>query len=253
MLKLNTKNGNYIVEASVVAPLMIIAVIALSAIIPIINQCQSSVYIGADEAHLEAAKMAVRYNPAVYPLELQDRILSENDKISSCNIDRYNYKFERNGVDDLFAITATVNFKEKNPLGLFSQIDFKLNILARGFTGKDNRGTPTSEIDFTNQKNFQPVYIFPNWGIKYHGKTCTYVTSNHRMIYLSQKIKKAYRSCSMCHSKKIPIGSPVFYFEAYGDSYHLSNCKVINKYYIEIEKSDALKKGYIPCEKCKGE
>lgn len=253
MLKGITKKGSYIVEATIVAPIMIIGVLALISIIPIIDNCQSTLFSAADEIRLESAKMAVRYNPLVFPAVLREREIAQNDEISDFHIIDYRYKFKSKGINDLIGIGYKATFREKNPLGLFSNVVFENHILARGYTGKTFQNNPSTAEDFEREEDSRLVYIFPTEGKKYHSQNCSYVKSNCQMKILSKNLKKSYYPCSICKSKGAPYGSTVFVFTSYGSSYHLGSCKAVDKYYIKIEKEIAIEKGYTPCKKCGGE
>lgn len=248
----NTKKGSYIVEAVIVVPIFIMAVVMLMSIVPIVATCENVNFAAADEIHLECMKTAFRKNPAALPVAVKHRIYQENEKINSCKIRRYGYLYRAKGIDDLITLQLRVNFKEKNPLGLFSSVDYDGRITARAFTGTLQKQPPAERSEFEEEKESHIVYIFPEWGKRYHSQGCTYVRSNCQMAYLSQDTKKKYSPCRLCGAKSAQVGSPVFCFRSSGEVYHLSGCRTIDKYYIEIEKEDAEGKGYTPCSKCGG-
>ncbi|MEG0924367.1 MAG: hypothetical protein RSC95_05335 [Anaerovoracaceae bacterium] len=246
------KRGVYIVEAVIIMPIFIMAVTALVSMIPIIGSAENVVFTVADELHLADAKAHFAEIQLSFPFKVKNRILEENSNISSFRVKDYRYKYSDRGIDDLISAETITVFHEKNPVSLFDKVEFSTKILSRGFTGTTRTVPITEETEFKEINEYEPVYIFPNWGKRYHGKNCTYIVANCRLHLLSYKLKKDYDYCEVCNSKEAGIGSPVFCFENSGKVYHLGNCKTIKKYYIEIDREDAIERGYSPCTKCGG-
>ncbi|MPN26874.1 hypothetical protein SDC9_174300 [bioreactor metagenome] len=96
------------------------------------------------------------------------------------------------------------------------------------------------------------VWIFPVAGEKYHKKECPYIKVAATQTILTKSVKKKYKPSSLCNSRNLKKGSLVFCFYNSGQSYHSPNCPTVDRYVIEIEKSDAIKQGYSPCLKCGG-
>ena len=248
----HTKKGSYIVESVIVVPIFIMAVVMLMSIVPIIAACENVNFATADEMRLECIKTAFRKNPAALPVTVKHRVYSENKNVNSYQTVFYRYLYTAKGIDDLVSLDFHVNFKEKNPLGLFSSVNYKGKITARAFTGTLQKQAPAERQEFEEEKESHIVYIFPEWGKRYHNQSCTYVRSNCQMVYLSQDTKKKYSACKLCQAKTAQAGSPVFCFRASGEVYHLAGCRMIDKYYIEIEREEAESKWYTPCSKCVG-
>jgi len=246
------KKGSYIVEATIVMPIFIAAVIALMSIVPMIASCENLIFSTADEMRLESVKSAFRKNPAALPLLLKDRATGENKKMDSFQILRYRYLYKDNEIEDLFTIQFRGRFSQNSPAAVFDSAIFEATVTARAFTGKLHKRPPDVGEDL-NEEDEIKVYIFPEWGKRYHGKSCTYVKAACQMIYLSQNTKKEYRPCSLCNASSAQIGSPVFCFQNSGEVYHLSSCRIVKRYYVETSKSRARSKGYTPCAKCGGE
>lgn len=245
----HTKKGSYLVEAVIVIPIFILAVLALISIIPVTATCENIIFAVADEMRMESAKSAFRKNPAALPPLLAHRIITENKGVTDYRTTFYRYFYGDKGVEDLFSIEFHASLQEANPLGLFDQIDFTGKVMARAFTGKIHKNPPvSSELSEKSGK----VYIFPEWGMRYHHRRCTYVKANCQMVYLSQKTKNKYTPCRLCKASFAQIGSPVFCFTRSGRVYHLAECRSVERYYIEVDKSSAEAKGYSPCTKCGG-
>lgn len=246
-----TKKGSYLVEAVIVIPIFIMATAALISMVPITAACENMVFAAADEMRFECLKSAFRKNPSALPPLLSHRIKAENTKLTDYDILAYRYLYRAKGVEDLIFLKFCAELKEKNPLGLFDSVRFSGAVSARAFTGKVHKRPPDGAGEDT-EKEDKTVYIFPEWGMKYHNKQCTYVKANCRMVYLSQETKGDYTPCRLCKASSAQIGSPVFCFGQSGKAYHLAGCRMVKRYYVEIEKKKAQAQGYSPCSKCGG-
>lgn len=245
----HTKAGSYIVEAVIVVPVFIMAVLMLITIVPIIASCENAAFAAADEMSLETMKSVYRENPLALPAVVRHRMTEENPKMTSYRNREYRYLYTEKEIDDLISLKFRVIFEEKNPMGLFSRVVFDGRVTARAFTGKIHKEPPMADADEEDDKI---VYIFPEWGKRYHGKNCTYVKANCQMVYLSQQTKGKYKPCKLCHARSAQIGSPVFCFTSSGQVFHTAECRMVDKYYIETTKKICEEKGYTPCSKCGG-
>lgn len=245
------KRGNYILEAVIVMPVFIAAVTALMSLVPVSATCENMVFAAADEMRLESLKSAFRENPLALPQVLKHRIKEENPKLDSYHTVFYRYLYEEEEIEDLFSLNFRAEFSQKNPAAVFNSVVFSGKVTARAFTGKLHRKPPVPGEDLPEEDKI--VYIFPEWGMKHHSKSCTYVKASCQLVYLSQETQKGYAPCSLCNASSAQIGSPVFCFPESGSVYHLSHCRIVERYYVEIKKSDAQAKGYTPCSKCGGE
>lgn len=244
--KKNTKRGSYIVEATITIPIFVIAVIMLISIIPSIRKAENYTFSICDEMRLESLKCAFRENPEPFPVIAYGRIVSENG-FDNTIITKYKHLYEKNGIDDLITLGIKADFSGPDPLGMFGKIKFSGKVTARAFTGTLLKEVPSSGSEE------KVVYIFPENGEKYHGRLCTYIVASCRLTYLSAEIKSKYAPCRLCNASFAQLGSAVFIFEKSGRSYHMSNCKSVERYYIEISEDNAIKQGYTPCSKCGGE
>lgn len=243
------KQGSYIVEAVIVLPIFIAAVIALMSIVPVTASCENMVFATTDEMRLESVKSAFRKNSAALPISALSRIKDENPKAKSCHIVSYQYFYEEHDISDLISLQFRAVFSQNSPAGIFDSVIFDGKVTARAFTGKLHKEPPCGDGDLADD---QTVYIFPEWGMRYHSSTCTYVKAACRLVYLSQNTKREYKPCSLCNASSARIGSPVFCFTASGKAYHTADCRTVDRYYVEISRRNAQEKGYSPCSKCGG-
>lgn len=237
-------------EAVIIVPVFIISVLMLITIIPIMAGCENVTFSVCDELHGESVKSAFRQNPAALPVVLQSRVKSENSRMDSFHIRFYRYLYAEEDIEDLLQVDVRAVFSEKNPIGILSAVTFDGRVRARAFTGKLHKYPPGSSGN--EEEDERIVYIFPEWGTKYHGKQCTYVKASCQMVYLSQNIKGSYTPCKLCDAQSARLGSPVFCFQESGRAYHTAACRIVERYYVEIEKGKAEEQGYTPCSKCGG-
>lgn len=247
--KINRK-GSYMVEAAVILPAFIIAMLLLISIIPAIRTWENMNFGVVEELRLEMAKNVLRKNPAALPITLNLRIRKENPSLESFRITGYRYLYsEKAGFsstlrgDDLISVSFAGKINEKNPLGAISSIRYSGSVVGRAFTGsyyggKDSGG-PT-------------VYVFPDAGTHYHNKSCRYLKAACHQVYLNGNTRSRFHGCRNCGASKVPDGTPVFCFENSGEAYHLHNCRSVDKYYIGIGKNSAIEKGYRRCGICGG-
>lgn len=243
---LHSRKGGYVVEASVVIPVFILSVLMLISIIPAFRTVANYTFSVCDEMRLESVKSAFRENSAAAPLIIKGRLKRENTG-SRANVSFYRYLYTGNNIDDLITLGIKADISGADPLGIFGDISFTGKVTARAFTGALIKNAPYRAEDDVK------VFIFPENGEKYHSERCTYVVASCQMCYLSQEIKKKYKPCKNCNADSAQIGTVVYLFQKSGKAYHVKNCKSVDRYFIKINKSDAVGMGYGPCSKCGGE
>lgn len=243
-----SKMGSYLVEAAVVIPVFVLSVMMFMSAVPILSDAEHTLFSISDEVRFECLKSAIRRNPGMLPLRLNGRIFLEEEDMTRFRVKSYQYLYDNGEIGDLLTVTFRATFQGHDPLGLFDDVTFDGTVTARAFTGKLHRESPQKN----GSADDQIVYIFPEWGSRYHGKHCSYVKASCQMVYLSQETKADYNPCKLCEAKSAQIGSPVFCFMESGRVYHLAECRIVDRYYVEIEKQKALTQGYTPCTKCGG-
>lgn len=250
--KTSSKQGSYILEAVIILPPFIIAMLLFMFVIPVISDCEEAIYISSDLMRAEQMKAHFVKEPASYPVVniAQTKEKCKSFGVVKCN--RYRYLYSKNKIDDRITYEGKGVFSHRNLLAAVSKIEFNYKVTGRAFTGKYQKGESLPEDAFLKKDKSEKVYIFPNWGKRYHNRNCPYLHPAAKMTVLTNGVKRKYKSCPLCGSKNARNGQMVFCFEKSGRVYHLGNCSTVDKYYIEIEKKEAIKKGYTPCEKCGG-
>jgi hypothetical protein len=200
-----------------------------------------------DELRMESVNVAFRKSEYLFPVKTKLRLYSEHERIEVMPKVSCRYLYTEHSIDDLISLEYNFDCEGNDPLGFFSTVNFQGNLIVRGYTGRLHHVAPIIQDD-----EEKTVYIFPEWGNRYHQATCTYIKGSCHMVYLTKEITKDYKPCEICNAQSAQPGNPVFCFFRYGKVYHLGVCRQVERYYIEINKSKAEQQGYTPCSKCGG-
>ena len=248
---IRSRRGSYIVEAAITLPLFIIAVVVLSSIILMYAAIENCTFMAANELRIGAAE-AVFADPGILiPHRLKTRILDNCSQVGSARVTDFGYRVSRWGQDELIAVSMNLRMRTDNPLGLKAHADYELSLVTRAYVGKIRDVQPMSADEMAG-KDARAVYIFPKRGERYHSKGCGFLTAASTTGVLTSGMKKKYKPCPICGSRKAGIGTRIYYFPDYGESYHLGGCPALERNYIEIDLRDAVARGYTPCSKCGG-
>ncbi|MCQ2547413.1 MAG: hypothetical protein MJ145_00205 [Clostridia bacterium] len=232
------------------APLFIIGSLILLSITTMYGICESINYSICDELSLTQAKSV--YTPVDLSTEkaIKKRV-NEGHSISDFNISSYRYRYRGLLYKQQIKLDYSCTFKTNTIIDVGKGFTFSESIALRAFTGDTQSDTPTSEAEFMRNAKYEAVYVFPESGMRYHKASCTYVKSNPKKTSLSASIKGKYDACRICGASAARMGDTVYIFQ-YGGSYHLKGCKTIDKYVIEMDRDDAIEKGFSACKKCGG-
>lgn len=243
------KKGSHIIEATICLPIYIMAIILLSSIILLYSAAENITFSVADELRLAAIEARyVKVNP-LKPFQIKERVLEENKNVSECRIKSYSSCAKYKQFNNIIKFKMEATF-DKSLMYFNSKASYRLNVMTRAFVGDSGKLNPMSKEEFANDDS-EIVYIFPNYGECYHNENCTYVKNGCKPIILTESIKNRYSSCKTCNSSAANLGDVVYVFSS-GTSYHKSNCNLVEKNYIKIEKKTAIERGYRPCKKCGG-
>ena len=245
------KRGSLLVEGTVILPPFIIGMILLISIIPSIAAAESAVFSACDELIKANARSAIVREPVSAPLAIRRRVKSENPGLSKVIIKGYGYGYAQGNMEDLISVDMLLRTGGLNPLGRISKVDIEIKIRSRALTGT-RREEDGNQEQFTLDENYIRVYVFPRSGEKYHNRNCYFLNPDCHMTYLTEGVRSSYSPCPNCKSERASIGTPVFCFSGSRTDYHLGSCPAVTKYYIEMERGEALEKGYSPCNSCGG-
>jgi len=248
-----TKKGYITLEAAIFLPVFIIAVLTLGYFIKVIGIQENVTYSAMDEANrLASQAYLIRAAPG-FPNDLESRLQQENRAAEDVQVSGFHYLYSDLENDGLISFSVSGKVRLNLPFDLKNGFGMENHFKCRGFIGKSNRGTVMSFDDMEKEGDSQMVWIFPMSGTRYHSKSCSYVTAYATQVVLNSAIRSRYEPCRLCKPQDLPDGSFVYCFLNAGGAYHRADCKTIDRYTIEIEKEEALKKGYLPCSKCQGE
>jgi len=252
MKRYTNQKGYITLEAAIILPVFILAVVSIIYYITVFSVVENVAYCNIEEtAKLASAAGTVKVSPA-FPEKLEKRIHSENHSIENLDTKSFRYLYWDGDLDNMIAVNETYEVALKLPLGFDHRIKLDSRIKCRGFTGKRVSGDSMSFDEMEMAGVWEPVWIFPMSGEKYHASMCTYVKANAREMVLTYDIKKRYDPCTLCGAESSITGTYVYCFTDNGTVYHKSDCHQVSRYAVEINKEDAENKGYTPCSKCGG-
>ena len=247
----DNKKGVYILEAAIIVPPLIIAMVLLISVVSMIGAAEKALFAMGDELKFAGIKSAFSDEGLSTPLMIKHRISNENPIVGNVSFSDYGYLHSEKGVEDLISVGVNLSYSGINPLGSSSFFSVEQRVRSRAFTGLDRSGD-FGEHALSGYEKSEIVYIFPNHGEKYHNRSCGFLNPASERVFLTKDIKAKFRACSICHSGSSSLGDVVFCFFTDGKVYHLGKCSAVDKYYTEIEKKDAEARGYLPCASCGG-
>lgn len=248
---LTNRRGSYLIEAAISLPVFIIAVIVMSSVILMYACIEDCAFITANELRRGAAEATLADTSMAIPYRIRKDVEENHSQVCSARLTDAGFRCRRWGIDEVLLVNFRLRLRTNNPLGINAEADYDLALATRAYVGRERDESSMSAEEFADE-DAEAVYIFPKRGEKYHSKGCTFLRAASTSAALSASIKRKYRSCPLCHSSKAENGALVYYFPADGEDYHLPKCPSLQRNFIEINKSDALKRGYTACSKCGG-
>ena len=249
--RIKGRDGSYIVEAAVTLPLFLIAVLVMSSVILMYSCIESCSFIAANELRMGSAEAVFADTCILIPHRLKTHITENFSQVESARTIDYGFRTSRWGQDELILVTMSLNMKTKNPAGIRAAASYDLGLVTRAYVGKIRDVESMTDWEMSGE-DAEPVFIFPKRGEKYHSRGCGFLTAASTSGALTSSVRRKYKPCPLCGSRKAGNGSLVYYFPAAGEAYHLKGCSALQRNYIEIDKKDAVARGYTPCSKCGG-
>jgi hypothetical protein len=249
--RIRNRNGSYIVEAAVTLPLFLIAVLVMSSVILMYSCIESSSFMAASELRMGAAEAIFADTGILIPHRLKTNIISSHSQVESVRTIDYGFRTSRWGQDELILLTMNMKMRTRNPAGIKAAASYDLSLVTRAYVGKIRDAEKMTDSEMAGGDS-EPVFIFPKRGERYHSKGCGFLTAASTSGALTSSLRRKYKPCPLCGSRKAGSGSLVYYFPSAGESYHLKGCSALQRNYIELDKKDAVSRGYTPCSKCGG-
>lgn len=251
-MRLVTKKGYITLEAAIILPVFILAVVSLLYYINILSIQENIFNSTLDETSRLASKASVVKTAPGFKSVVINRIRTENEAVSHLKIDRFRYLYFDGDMNNMIAVDGKYSIDLNLPAGFGHEYPIDVCLKCRGFTGLLTKGNVMTFEEMETEGIWNPVWIFPMSGEKYHHPGCSYVKANAREMVLTSSLKNKYNPCTLCDSGGVATGSFVYCFESNGTVYHRETCKQVDRYAIEVNKDDAIDKGYTPCSKCGG-
>lgn len=247
----NSKRGSHTIEAVLILPLIILAVLSLGYIMRADSMWENCFFSATDEC-AKHSSTGVASSGYMIESTLKNRILSQKNHPDSIEISHVASGYSDGLSDNLTSFTTTARLHMSLPVGFDRNLVYTGKLKYRCFCGnKYNRKSMGSEgLETYEAEN--PVWIFPRSGQKYHKETCTYVKATVHSEVLTPSLKRKYSACGLCNSQDLSPGSIVFVFQSENSAYHRGSCPTIKRHTMVMDKSDAVKRGYTPCSKCGG-
>ena len=244
------KRGAYILEACIVFPPFIIAIIMLLSLIPVMAEWENAVYSTCDELRSSNIRAHFYNDKLLGQVRLNNRLNKESHFIDPIYVAQYKYRHSDGKFKDLITVRIDASFSKRVPLAIRS-LDMDMKIRSRAFTGA-SLDEDSDKDCFNKKEDSKEVYIFPESGRKYHNKSCQCLNPACEKVYITPAIKSRFKQCDICKKKGYKGNQAVFCFFNSGEVYHRGDCPSVDKYYEKIQKREAISRGYSACSICGG-
>ncbi len=243
--------GSAIVEAAIVLPIFIIAVVTMCWLIKLCF-LQTTVFSAAAE-QVKQNSVSIFGDIGRLGLASGVRSMLEKEGVSSAGFEEKLSVFDASkaGMSNLHRFKFSYDSKISIPAPIIKNVNLDNQITYRMWEGEKHTRKPMGFGNMESGGRGRPVWIFPRAGEKYHREHCRYVKSYCEKVPLSDQIRKKYDRCPLCTGKNERNGQTVYIFK-YGSAYHKSECNAVKKLVLCIDEKDALEKGYTPCSVCGG-
>ncbi len=246
MKGIRRKKGSMIVEAAITLPVFVILVVTFCWLV---KACALEIAVYNTVENQVRQVSVIGTVPSPYAVRKE---------LGSVQVNATGYK--ENGVLPGYSISGVGGFTKINfsydtdirmPLPLVKTIVLKNSIIYRSWNGYSNPGSPMGFEAMTASAAGDPVYVFPQAGEKYHARGCRVMNASAEAVTLNSDLRHRYGPCPLCTTGREPDGTGVYIFR-YGSCYHKGGCSAVTKYFILMDRSDALSKGYTACSVCGG-
>ncbi len=263
------KRGSLFVEAAILFPMFLLAILSICVLIRIIGSEENMVRSLTEEGHKiakEAYVTQLDFIPESYSIELLEgivhgtllefrmleRLKNEDKLVKNPRIDRFEYLYAEGHQSGLIHCSIAYDILLPMPLSFHRQPEFEQRLLFRGFIGAENCGEGMGFDSMEEPDDASIVYIFPRAGERFHQLQCRIIEVYPRQMILSPSLRKKYTPCKLCNGDLMPWGSRVYCFDKSGRVYHKGNCTTVERYVVGIDREEAIENGYSPCAYCGG-
>lgn len=249
-IRKDTNGGFIVLEAALVLPILILSLVVLSFVISAISSEENVMHIMTDEARLAMIRGHFISKDPGLPDRIEKRILDEDESVSYSRVGNYWFGHALAGDNSLISFNNKTIAEIKLPIFNKKEIQMDNRVLCRAFVGADPVSGPMSFDDMEKEDDANQVYVFPQYGMRYHTKNCTFVNARPSRMKVASAKRKGYGACRLCRAGKLKMGDSCYCFQAYGDKYHRQTCSTLQRRYVSMEKANAKSRGYLACSKC---
>ncbi len=255
------KKGFIILETTLILPFLLIGILTLVYLLKILWIEERAFFTFEGEARAlsrgaylqEVTTGADQIHSATFPVILTGKLYKDHEKdIKNVTLKEYQYLFADKGLTNLIYAKLSYDVNIRLPIPFQRQAPIESALLFRGFLGAEQQYPFLDFEEMEEEKEVNPVWVFPRAGERYHRDTCTYITNQPRQMVLTGGLKRKYDPCSLCKPGDVSLGNVVYCFTRSGSVYHRGSCFSVERFVIEMDKEEAVTKGYTPCMKCGG-
>ena len=182
------RRGSYVVEAAIVLPIFMVAMIVLSAIVLFYASVEDANYIMVTELRKGAIEAIGTKTQPLLPITIKERISDNHPIVKSQRVKEYGFRKTQDEMDELIYIKLELYFKSNNPMGFLSEARYDASLMTRAYVGLQREEDPMSDAEFRNELA-DGVYVFPQDGKRYHNKTCSYVHAESKVVLLTDELR----------------------------------------------------------------
>ncbi|MDO4553356.1 MAG: hypothetical protein Q4C22_07460 [Bacillota bacterium] len=268
------KRGSLTVEAAILLPLFLLAILTIGYLIRMTATGEGVFHVLADQSGAVAAAAClggldpegegpelpgefsaagmVRRTAVI--AELKERIEAETrGRAESVRVSEYQYLYEEGSLDGQIRIGVSYRVSIPFDLGRYDSLSFTDVLQTRGFIGAAAKSPAGDPAELEKESFAHPVYVFPKYGERYHEPGCSRVASCSEERFLTRSLRSQYEACKVCSPASLPEGSRVYCFPETGEVFHRGSCPSVERHVCEMDRAEALKKGYSACQLCRGE
>ena len=247
------RKGSLIVETAIVLPFFLMVIITISLLVRVTAIEENTMLCFADESHKHAKGMYLTELVEVFHGE---RLLSKVETVESAKLKnkRVEQHYSILRENDPGKINISLSYELEIPLPLSFNRNFRLEqyLFFRGFIGADNPGEAMGFDAMETGESSSSVYVFPRAGERYHTIDCRVIDVYPVEKVLSKEIMKKYKPCKLCKAETLSPGCLVYCFDKCGKVYHKGSCTVVDRYVVEMDRDEAIERGYTACSFCGG-
>ncbi len=180
------------------------ALVALSLIIKVSAICET---IGFETA-AQVKDASLHTGNTIYAVflcnQIEDAVMQACDPLTDFQVTDVKYLYRGRNAYDLIGVSTRANFTVSNPIGIMGRIRYSQSLLARGFTGALQDASPLGEEAFHDGQRAVTVYVFPQYGKRFHQERCSVIDREAERGNAPQPMdredaeRKGFTPCLLC-------------------------------------------------------